>query len=71
MKAFLQNSKLANSIVSAMMNGLEDEQDTEGEILITSLKGLSAILNLIDSSQIELLCVPVAIRIRSFFDKVR
>jgi hypothetical protein len=54
-----------------MMAGMDDKEDTDDQILLESMTGLSRIIVKIDESNIRPILVNIALRIRPCFEKVR
>ncbi|XP_053206672.1 maestro heat-like repeat-containing protein family member 1 [Panonychus citri] len=63
------NAKLSSPVISALLLGLEDKDDKNDDVLLESIKGLTNNLVYLEKSQLENLCVPIAIRLKSLFDK--
>ncbi len=54
-----------------MMAGMDDKEDTDDQILLESMTGLSRIIVKIDESNIRPILVNIALRIRPCFEKDR
>ncbi|XP_038067311.1 maestro heat-like repeat-containing protein family member 1 isoform X2 [Patiria miniata] len=66
-----QTQKYCTTVLSAMMAGMDDKEDTDDQILLESMTGLSRILVKIDESNIRPILVNIALRIRPCFEKDR
>ncbi|XP_022082273.1 maestro heat-like repeat-containing protein family member 1 [Acanthaster planci] len=66
-----QTQKYCTTVLSAMMAGMDDKEDTDDQILLESMTGLSRILIKIDESNIRPILVNIALRIRPCFEKDR
>lgn len=58
-------------VLSAMMAGMDDKEDTDDVITIEAMSGLSKILAEVSESDIQAILINVALRIRPCFEKVR
>ena len=67
----LKAQKYCTTVLSAMMAGMDDKEDTDDQILLESMTGLSRIIVKIDESNIRPILVNIALRIRPCFEKVR
>ncbi|XP_015790104.1 maestro heat-like repeat-containing protein family member 1 [Tetranychus urticae] len=63
------NSKLSSPVISALLLGLEDKDDKNDDVLLESIKGLTNNLVYLEKSQLQDICVHIAIRLKSLFDK--
>ncbi|XP_033626005.1 maestro heat-like repeat-containing protein family member 1 isoform X2 [Asterias rubens] len=66
-----QAQKYCTTVLSAMMAGMDDKEDTDDQILLESMTGLSRIIVKIDESNIRPILVNIALRIRPCFEKDR
>ena len=57
-------------VLSAMMAGMDDKEDTEDDITLEAMSGLSRVLAKINESDIRAILINVALRIRPCFEKV-
>ena len=66
-----QVQKYCTMVLSAMMAGMDDKEDTDDVITIEAMSGLSKILAEVSESDIQAILINVALRIRPCFEKVR
>ena len=62
--------KYATTVLSAMMAGMDDKEDSQDEITLEAMSGLSKILCSVDETQIRAILINIALRIRPCFEKV-
>lgn len=60
----------STTILSAMMAGMDDKEDTEMKITLEAMNGLSKILSLLDETSIRQILINICLRIRPCFEKV-
>lgn len=63
--------KYSNTVLSAMMGGLDDKDDPDGAITLESMKGLCRVLADMDESHVESAVISIALRVRPCFEKER
>ncbi|KAI0215331.1 hypothetical protein LSAT2_032628 [Lamellibrachia satsuma] len=63
--------KYATTVLSAMMAGMDDKEDSQDEITLEAMSGLSKILCSVDETQIRAILINIALRIRPCFEKER
>lgn len=65
-----QLEKYSTTILSAMMAGMDDKDDTEDEITLESMSGLAKILAKLDENNVRQILINICLRIRPCFEKV-
>ncbi|XP_014675280.1 PREDICTED: maestro heat-like repeat-containing protein family member 1 [Priapulus caudatus] len=66
-----QVQKYSTTVLSAMMAGMDDREDKEGDITLAAMSGLSKILAAIDEHHVRGILINIALRIRPCFEKER
>lgn len=61
--------KHSTTILSAMMAGLDDKDDTNDDITLESMNGLTKIIALIDENNVRPILINILLRIRPCFEK--
>ncbi|GAB6030522.1 HEAT repeat [Chamberlinius hualienensis] len=60
--------KYSNTVLSAMMSGLDDKEDPHGEIALEAMKGLCKVLQDMEESHVENALVNIIMRLRPCFE---
>ena len=62
--------KHSTKILSAMMAGLDDNDDLNNSIALESMNGLTKIIAIIDEKDVRPILINILLRIRPCFEKV-
>ena len=63
--------KYSTTVLSAMMSGMDDKDDTEDLVTLESMNGLSKILQSINESHIRPILINISLKIKPCLEKVK